>query len=143
MYNLPPTNTDLYVVAVGRVFEVVYGAHHVQSHVADVMSMIFGLLRSPRYHHVGISNGLNLGVGVEQMLGSSIIVSICISLKWGRSSDLEDTVLLAERVEERVHGVEHGDHLHRGDVAANASEAHDVTEKNGDIWEHLGGWRQC
>lgn len=56
-----------------------------------------------------------------------------------KQSDLEDAVLLAERVEQRVHGVEHGDHLHRGDVAANASEAHNVTEKNGDIWEHLEG----
>lgn len=58
-----------------------------------------------------------------------------------KQSDLEDAVLLAERVEQRVHGVEHGDHLHRGDVAANASEAHNITEQNGDIWEHLGGWR--
>lgn len=56
-------------------------------------------------------------------------------------TDLEDAVLLAERVEQRVHGVEHGDNLHRGDVAANAGEAHDVTEKNGHIWEHLRGWR--
>lgn len=57
-----------------------------------------------------------------------------------KQSDLEDAVLLAERVEQCVHGVEHGDHLHRSDVAANASEAHNVTEKNGDVWEHLGGW---
>lgn len=54
-------------------------------------------------------------------------------------ADLEDAVLLAQRVEQRVHGVEHGDHLHRGDVAANAGEAHNVAEKNGHIWEHLGG----
>lgn len=138
MYNRPPTNTDLYVVAVGRVFEVVYGAHHVQSHVADVMSMIFCLLRSPRYHHVGISNGLNLGGGANVGLQHHHFHMYLIKMG-EKQSDLEDAVLLAERVEQRVHGVEHGDHLHRGDVAANASEAHNVTEKNGDIWEHLEG----
>lgn len=52
---------------------------------------------------------------------------------------LEYTVLLTERVKQRVHGVEHGHHLHRGDMAANAGESHNVAEKNGHIWEHLGG----
>lgn len=55
-----PTDTDLYVVAIRGVFEVVYGAHHVQGHVTDVMSVVFRLLRSSCDHHVGISNGLNL-----------------------------------------------------------------------------------
>lgn len=55
-----PTDTDLYVVAIRGVFEVVYGAHHVQGHVTDVMSVVFCLLRSSGDHHVGISNGLNL-----------------------------------------------------------------------------------
>lgn len=55
-----PTDTDLYVVAIRGVFEVVYGAHHVQGHVADVVSVVFCLLRSSGDHHVGISNGLNL-----------------------------------------------------------------------------------
>lgn len=61
--GVAPTDADLYVVPVGGVFEVVYGAHHVQSHVADVMSVIFRLLRSPRYHHVGIPDGLHLERG--------------------------------------------------------------------------------
>ena len=52
-------------------------------------------------------------------------------------SNLEDSVLLAERVEQRIHGVEHGDHLHRSDVAANASKSHHVAEEDGHIWEHL------
>lgn len=53
-------------------------------------------------------------------------------------ANLEDAVLFAERVKQRVHGVEHGDHLHRRDVAANASKSHDIAEKNGHIREHLG-----
>lgn len=55
-----PTNTNLYVVAIRGVFEMVYGAHHIQGHVTDVMSVIFGLLWSPSHHHVGVSNSLNL-----------------------------------------------------------------------------------
>lgn len=46
-------------------------------------------------------------------------------------------MLLAERVKQCVHGVEHGDHLHWSDVAANASKSHYITEENGHIWEHL------
>lgn len=55
-----PTNTNLYVVAVRGVFQVIYGTHHIQGHITDVMSMILCLLRSPCDHHVGISNSLNL-----------------------------------------------------------------------------------
>lgn len=60
MGSSPPTNTDLYVVSIGRVLQVVYGAHHVQGHVTDVMSVILCLLWSPGDHHVGVSNGFNL-----------------------------------------------------------------------------------
>lgn len=55
-----PTDANLYVVAIRGVFKVVDGAHHVQGHVTNVMSVIFCLLWSPGYHHVGISNSLNL-----------------------------------------------------------------------------------
>ena len=54
------THSDLYVIAVGRVFQVVDGAHHVQSHVTDVVGVELGLLRGPGYHHISITNGLNL-----------------------------------------------------------------------------------
>lgn len=47
-------------------------------------------------------------------------------------------MLLAESVKQCVHGVEHGDHLHRSDVAANASKSNHIAEKDGHIWEHLG-----
>lgn len=53
-------------------------------------------------------------------------------------ANLKDTMLLTECVKQCVHGVEHGDHLHWSDVAANASKSHDITEKNGYVWEHLG-----
>lgn len=52
-------------------------------------------------------------------------------------ANLEDAVLLAERVKQRVHGVEHGDHLHWSDVAADASKSHHVAEEDSHIWEHL------
>lgn len=58
--GIPPTNTDLYVVAVRGVFEVVDGAHHVQGHVADVVGVVFCLLRCTCNHHVGVSDGLDL-----------------------------------------------------------------------------------
>lgn len=58
-----------------------------------------------------------------------------------KNTNLEDAVLLAEGVKQRVHGVEHGDHLHWGDVATNASKSHYITEENSYIWEHLGGVR--
>lgn len=48
---------------------MVYGAHHVQGHVADVVSVVLCLLWGPGYHHVGISNGLDLeGDREEQLL---------------------------------------------------------------------------
>ena len=50
---------------------------------------------------------------------------------------LEDAVLLTERVEQRVHGVQHGHHLHGRDVAADASESLHVAEQDGHIGEHL------
>lgn len=135
-----PTDANLYVVAVRGVFQVVYGAHHVQGHVADVVSMVLCLLWSPGYHHVGISNGLDLeGDGEEQLLHCGHLWIKCIRAGGGGGmhSNLEDSVLLAERVEQRIHGVEHGDHLHRSDVAANASKSHHVAEEDGHIWEHL------
>lgn len=135
-----PTDANLYVVAVRGVFQVVYGAHHVQGHVADVVSMVLCLLWSPGYHHVGISNGLDLeGDGEEQLLHCGHLWIKCIRAGGGGGmhSNLEDAVLLAERVEQRIHGVEHGDHLHRSDVAANASKSHHVAEEDGHIWEHL------
>lgn len=46
-------------------------------------------------------------------------------------------MLFAERVEERVHGVEHGHHLHGGDVAADPCKAHHIAEEDRNIWEHL------
>ena len=55
-----PTNANLYVVAVGGILQVVDGAHHVEGHVTNVMSVVLGFLRSPSNHHVGISNGLDL-----------------------------------------------------------------------------------
>lgn len=55
------------------------------------------------------------------------------------NTHLEDAVLLAERVKQRVHGVEHGDHLHGSDVAADAGESDDVAEQDGHVWENLGG----
>lgn len=58
--HIPPTNTDLYVVAIGGIFQVIDGAHHVQGHVANVMCVVLSLLRSASNHHVGISNSLNL-----------------------------------------------------------------------------------
>ena len=57
-------------------------------------------------------------------------------------SHLEHTVLLAECVEERVHGVKHGHHLHGRDVAADPGEAHHVTEQDGHIREHLSQGRR-
>lgn len=51
--------------------------------------------------------------------------------------DLKHSVLLAERVEERVHGVEHGDHLHGCDMTADTSEAHHIAEQDGHIRKHL------
>lgn len=131
-----PTDTNLYVVAIRGVFKVVYGAHHVQGHVTDVMSMIFGLLWSPGYHHVGISNSLNL---VKDRNICRYEVCVHSTLNEGKTqTNLEDAMLLAKRIKQRVHGVEHGDHLHWGDVTANASKSHDITEKNGHVWEHLG-----
>lgn len=116
---------------------MVYGAHHVQGHVADVVSVVLCLLWGPGYHHVGISNGLDLeGDREEQLLHRGHSWIKCIRVGGGHSN-LEDAVLLAERVEQRVHGVEHGDHLHRSDVAANASKSHHVAEEDGHIWEHL------
>ena len=57
-------------------------------------------------------------------------------------SHLEDAVLLAEGVEQRVHGVQHGHHLHGGDVAADARESHHVAEQDGDVGEHLQPGRE-
>lgn len=83
MCSVPPTNTDLYVVAVGRVFQVVYGAHHVQGHVTDVMSVILCLLWSPGYNHVGISNGLNLEG--SSCYATSLLFSYSFPIKFKRS----------------------------------------------------------
>lgn len=58
-------------------------------------------------------------------------------IKLQSRTNLEDAVLLAERVKQRVHGVQHGDNLHWCDVAANASESDNVAKENGNIWEHL------
>ncbi len=117
---------------------MVYGAHHVQGHVTDVMSVILCLLWSPGHHHVGIPNSLHLEVDRNNSCYAAAPVDEAHSRE-GRQTDLEDSVLLAERVKQRVHSVEHGDHLHRSDVTANASKSHDITEKNGHIWEHLRG----
>lgn len=46
-------------------------------------------------------------------------------------------MLLAERVKEGVHGVEHGHHLHGCDVAADSCEAHHITKQDSHVWEHL------
>lgn len=62
----PHTDTNLYVVAIGGIFKMIDGAHHVQSHVTNVMSVIFCLLWSSSHHHVGISNGFNLQRASQQ-----------------------------------------------------------------------------
>lgn len=138
----PPTNTDLDVVAIGGVFEVVDGAHHVQRHVTDVVSVILGLLRSPGDHHVGVPDRLHLQRAREGGEGAAVRRQhspIEVHERQRRArTDLEDAVLLAERVEQRVHGVEHGHHLHRSDVAADASESHHVAEQDGHVRENLG-----
>lgn len=59
-YYASLTNTNLNVIPIGGVFEVVNGAHHVQGHVTDVMCMIFCLLWCSSNNHVGISNSLYL-----------------------------------------------------------------------------------
>lgn len=50
-------------------------------------------------------------------------------------------MFLTQRVEERVHGVEHGHHLHGRDVTADTSETHNIAEEDGDVRKHLrDGW---
>lgn len=46
-------------------------------------------------------------------------------------------MLLTQFVELRVHGVQHGHHLHRRDAAADGGEADDVAEEDGHALEHL------
>lgn len=59
----PLTDSDLDVVSCRRVFEMVDGAQHVQSHVADVVCMEGGLIGNACHHHVGISDRLHLNSG--------------------------------------------------------------------------------
>lgn len=139
--RIPPTDTDLDVVAVGGVFEVVNGAHHIQGHVTDVVGVVFCLLGRTCHYHVGISDGLNLQVITNWQCEQQSKAPHLVQCRAEKAMYLEDAVLLAERVKQCVHGVEHGHHLHRGDVAADAGESNNVTEKNGHIWEHLGGKR--
>lgn len=55
------TNSNLDVISSGRVFEMVDGAQHIQSHVTDVVRVKGGLVGNTRHHHVGITNRLHLG----------------------------------------------------------------------------------
>lgn len=134
-----PTHTNLNVIAVGWVFQVIYGAHHVQRHVTDIMSVILCLLWSTCHHHVGVSNGLNLENDRDSSSDAAGLTDNrgrCV----GKNShtNLENAMFLTERVKKSVHGVEHGDNLHGSDVAANACETHHIAEQNGHIREHLG-----
>lgn len=54
------THSDLDVVPVGWVLQVVDGPHHIQRHVTDVVGVVFGLLWCPSNHHVGVANGFHL-----------------------------------------------------------------------------------
>lgn len=48
---------------------------------------------------------------------------------------------LSEMVENGVHGVEHGDHLHGGEAAADLSEGHHVRKQDRHALEHLSKHR--
>lgn len=52
-------------------------------------------------------------------------------------------VLLTQFVKLRVHGVQHGHHLHRRDAAADGGEADDVAEEDGHALEHLHTLLPC